>query len=83
MNGGIIWQFCKGDSLSFLELDTILFLRCLFSVVCLCIQVAVYVHEEVELLCVQVQMEVMTSALHAFTLLADLTLRPLWDNHYL
>ncbi|XP_023840077.2 acetyl-coenzyme A thioesterase [Salvelinus sp. IW2-2015] len=46
-------------------------------------RVAVYVHEEVELLCVQVQMEVMTSALHAFTLLADLTLRPLWDKHYL
>uniref|UniRef100_A0A674DN98 Acetyl-coenzyme A thioesterase-like n=1 Tax=Salmo trutta TaxID=8032 RepID=A0A674DN98_SALTR len=46
-------------------------------------EVAVYVHEEVELLCVQVQMEVMTSALHAFTLLADLTLRPLWDKHYL
>uniref|UniRef100_A0A8C7I7W9 Acyl-CoA thioesterase 12 n=1 Tax=Oncorhynchus kisutch TaxID=8019 RepID=A0A8C7I7W9_ONCKI len=46
-------------------------------------RVAVYVHEEVELLCVQVQMEVMSSALHAFTLLADLTLRPLWDKHYL
>uniref|UniRef100_A0A4W5KIJ8 Acyl-CoA thioesterase 12 n=1 Tax=Hucho hucho TaxID=62062 RepID=A0A4W5KIJ8_9TELE len=46
-------------------------------------RVGVYVHEEVELLCVQVQMEVMTSALHAFTLLADLTLRPLWDQHYL
>ncbi|CAB1318745.1 unnamed protein product, partial [Coregonus sp. 'balchen'] len=46
-------------------------------------RVGVYVHEEAELLCVQVQMEVMTSALHAFTLLVDLTLRPLWDTHYL
>lgn len=44
------------------------------------LQRCVYVHEE--LVCVQVQM-VMTSALHAFTLLADLTLRPLWDKHYL
>ncbi|KAK6305108.1 hypothetical protein J4Q44_G00238880 [Coregonus suidteri] len=48
----------------------------------ICDRICVYVHEE-ELLCVQVQMQVMTSALHAFTLLADLTLRPLWDTHYL
>ncbi|XP_064860674.1 LOW QUALITY PROTEIN: acetyl-coenzyme A thioesterase [Oncorhynchus nerka] len=41
-------------------------------------RIGVFVHEEL-LLCVQVQM-VMTSALHAFTLLADLTLRPLWGT---
>ncbi|KAM6984882.1 acetyl-coenzyme A thioesterase [Aplochiton taeniatus] len=44
---------------------------------------SVYVHEEAELLCLRVQMEVLTSALHVYTRLADLRLRPLWDKHYL
>ncbi|XP_062340119.1 acetyl-coenzyme A thioesterase [Osmerus eperlanus] len=46
-------------------------------------RISVYVHEETELLCLRVEMEVTTSALHAFTSLADPCLRPQWDRHYL
>ncbi|XP_051540330.1 acetyl-coenzyme A thioesterase [Myxocyprinus asiaticus] len=46
-------------------------------------KVEVYVHEEADLLCLRVDMEVRTSAFNAFSLLNDLRLRPCWDKHYL
>ncbi|XDV54693.1 hypothetical protein PO909_022925 [Leuciscus waleckii] len=46
-------------------------------------KVGVYVHEEADMLCLRVEMEVKTAAFHAFSLLADLRLRPQWDNNYL
>lgn len=47
------------------------------------LQVAVYVHEEADMLCLKVEMEVKTMAFHAFSLLSDLRLRPQWDKNYL
>ncbi|XP_056592059.1 acetyl-coenzyme A thioesterase [Triplophysa dalaica] len=46
-------------------------------------RVGMYVHEEEDLLCIRVEMEVKTSAFRAFSHLADLRLRPCWDKNYL
>ncbi|ROL54100.1 Acyl-coenzyme A thioesterase 12 [Anabarilius grahami] len=46
-------------------------------------KVGVYVHEEADMLCLKVEMEVKTTAFHAFSLLSDLRLRPQWDINYL
>ncbi|XP_030623992.1 acetyl-coenzyme A thioesterase, partial [Chanos chanos] len=43
----------------------------------------VFVHEDANLLCMKVEMKVQIPASHAYSLLSDLTLRPLWDKHYL
>ncbi|KAL1266232.1 hypothetical protein QQF64_001907 [Cirrhinus molitorella] len=46
-------------------------------------KLGVYVHEEAYKLCLKVEMKVKTTAFHAFSLLADLPLRPQWDKNYL
>ncbi|XP_059401314.1 acetyl-coenzyme A thioesterase [Carassius carassius] len=46
-------------------------------------KVGVYVHEEADKLSLKVEMKVKTTALYAFSLLADLRLRPQWDKNYL
>ncbi|KAK7120909.1 hypothetical protein R3I94_020783 [Phoxinus phoxinus] len=46
-------------------------------------KVGVYVHEEADMLCLRVEMEVKTAAFHVFSQLADLRLRPQWDKNYL
>uniref|UniRef100_A0A8C1D8S3 Acyl-CoA thioesterase 12 n=1 Tax=Cyprinus carpio carpio TaxID=630221 RepID=A0A8C1D8S3_CYPCA len=43
----------------------------------------VYVHEEADKLSLKVEMKVKTTACYAFSLLADLRLRPQWDQNYL
>uniref|UniRef100_A0A673LZC3 Acyl-CoA thioesterase 12 n=1 Tax=Sinocyclocheilus rhinocerous TaxID=307959 RepID=A0A673LZC3_9TELE len=43
----------------------------------------VYVHEEADKLSLKVEMKVKTTAFYAFSLLADLPLRPQWDKNYL
>uniref|UniRef100_A0A8C1NR12 Acyl-CoA thioesterase 12 n=1 Tax=Cyprinus carpio TaxID=7962 RepID=A0A8C1NR12_CYPCA len=43
----------------------------------------VYVHEEADKLSLKVEMKVKTTAFYAFSLLADLRLRPQWDQNYL
>uniref|UniRef100_A0A671LBH6 Acyl-CoA thioesterase 12 n=1 Tax=Sinocyclocheilus anshuiensis TaxID=1608454 RepID=A0A671LBH6_9TELE len=43
----------------------------------------VYVHEEADKLSLKVEMKVKTTAFYAFSLLADLQLRPQWDKNYL
>uniref|UniRef100_A0A673M4M6 Acyl-CoA thioesterase 12 n=1 Tax=Sinocyclocheilus rhinocerous TaxID=307959 RepID=A0A673M4M6_9TELE len=47
------------------------------------LQVGVYVHEEADKLSLKVEMKVKTTAFYAFSLLADLPLRPQWDKNYL
>uniref|UniRef100_A0A8C1DA82 Acyl-CoA thioesterase 12 n=1 Tax=Cyprinus carpio carpio TaxID=630221 RepID=A0A8C1DA82_CYPCA len=47
------------------------------------LQVGVYVHEEADKLSLKVEMKVKTTACYAFSLLADLRLRPQWDQNYL
>uniref|UniRef100_A0A672ML33 Acyl-CoA thioesterase 12 n=1 Tax=Sinocyclocheilus grahami TaxID=75366 RepID=A0A672ML33_SINGR len=42
-----------------------------------------YVHEEADKLSLKVEMKVKTTAFYAFSLLADLRLRPQWDKNYL
>uniref|UniRef100_A0A8C2BT11 Acyl-CoA thioesterase 12 n=1 Tax=Cyprinus carpio TaxID=7962 RepID=A0A8C2BT11_CYPCA len=46
-------------------------------------KVGVYVHEEADKLSLKVEMKVKTAAFYAFSLLADLRLRPQWDQNYL
>uniref|UniRef100_A0A8C2B948 Acyl-CoA thioesterase 12 n=1 Tax=Cyprinus carpio TaxID=7962 RepID=A0A8C2B948_CYPCA len=46
-------------------------------------KVGVYVHEEADKLSLKVEMKVKTTAFYAFSLLADLRLRPQWDQNYL
>ncbi|XP_016431912.1 acyl-coenzyme A thioesterase 12 [Sinocyclocheilus rhinocerous] len=46
-------------------------------------KVGVYVHEEADKLSLKVEMKVKTTAFYAFSLLADLPLRPQWDKNYL
>uniref|UniRef100_A0A8C1D9W8 Acyl-CoA thioesterase 12 n=1 Tax=Cyprinus carpio carpio TaxID=630221 RepID=A0A8C1D9W8_CYPCA len=46
-------------------------------------KVGVYVHEEADKLSLKVEMKVKTTACYAFSLLADLRLRPQWDQNYL
>ncbi|KAI7793529.1 putative acyl-coenzyme A thioesterase 12 [Triplophysa rosa] len=46
-------------------------------------RVGTYVHEEEDSLYIRVEMEIKTSAFHAFSRLADLRLRPCWDKNYL
>uniref|UniRef100_A0A671LE35 Acyl-CoA thioesterase 12 n=1 Tax=Sinocyclocheilus anshuiensis TaxID=1608454 RepID=A0A671LE35_9TELE len=46
-------------------------------------KVGVYVHEEADKLSLKVEMKVKTTAFYAFSLLADLQLRPQWDKNYL
>ncbi|KAL2099731.1 hypothetical protein ACEWY4_004125 [Coilia grayii] len=46
-------------------------------------KVGVFVLEELDSLSIKVEMEVNTSAIHAFSLLSDLRLRTHWDKHYL
>ncbi|XP_076140668.1 acetyl-coenzyme A thioesterase [Alosa pseudoharengus] len=46
-------------------------------------KIGVFVLEELDSICIKVEMEVDTSPFHAFSLLSDLRLRPLWDKHYL
>ncbi|XP_026076022.1 acyl-coenzyme A thioesterase 12 [Carassius auratus] len=46
-------------------------------------KVGVYVLEEEDKLSLKVEMKVKTTAFYAFSLLADLRLRPQWDNNYL
>uniref|UniRef100_A0A672MGT4 Acyl-CoA thioesterase 12 n=1 Tax=Sinocyclocheilus grahami TaxID=75366 RepID=A0A672MGT4_SINGR len=46
-------------------------------------KVGAYVHEEADKLSLKVEMKVKTTAFYAFSLLADLRLRPQWDKNYL
>ncbi|XP_043087355.1 acetyl-coenzyme A thioesterase isoform X2 [Puntigrus tetrazona] len=46
-------------------------------------KIGLYVHEEANKLCLKVEMKIKTTAFHAFSLLADLRLRPQWDKNYL
>ncbi|XP_052463327.1 acetyl-coenzyme A thioesterase [Carassius gibelio] len=46
-------------------------------------KVGVYVLEEEDKLSLKVEMKVKTTAFYVFSLLADLRLRPQWDNNYL
>ncbi|XP_031433417.1 acetyl-coenzyme A thioesterase [Clupea harengus] len=46
-------------------------------------KIGVFVLEELDSLCIKMEMEVNTTAFHSFSLLSDLHLRPLWDKHYL
>lgn len=46
-------------------------------------KMGLYVHEEADKLCLKVEMQAKTTAFHAFSMLADLQLRPQWDKNYL
>ncbi|XP_048875213.1 acetyl-coenzyme A thioesterase isoform X1 [Brienomyrus brachyistius] len=46
-------------------------------------RITVSVNDDQDSLCMRVEMDVHAPALHAFSLLSDLCLRPQWDQHYL